>query len=99
MRIAVTKFMKSGICTYVHEAVQKMFDEYLEPFFKKFDSHIFRQEKLWCEHCDLAFKRNLNAVKAVYTKFSGKYAYPGAPKFMSLDEFTEFVTICGVISD
>ena len=95
----MTKFIKTGICTNAFDAVQKLFTDHLDPFFSKFDSHKWRQDKLWCEECDLVYKRSLTAVKAIYQKYSGKYAMPGAPRFTSLDEFVQMVTESGVISD
>ena len=67
--------------------------------FKKFDSHLFRKERLWTEDCDLAFKRNLKGVHSLYAKYSGRYALPSAPRFMSMDEFVSLVQDGGVVSD
>ena len=90
-RLSTTKFIKTGICTYFYESVEKLFREYLDPFFAKFDSHIWRREKLWCEDTDLVFKNSLKAVQDLYKKYSGKYSLPGAPRFTSMDEFITMV--------
>ena len=99
VRLALTKYVKTGICQTAFDAMNKMFDDHLEPFFQRFDSHKFRRDYLWCEECDLVFKRSINAIKTLYSKFSGKYALPGAPKFMSLEEFIALVSMSGVVDD
>lgn len=45
------------------------------------------------------FKRYLPAVKKVYEKFSGKYAMPGATKYMSSDEFFDLIEVCGIVNE
>ena len=79
--------------------MQNSFENYFLPFFQGFDCHTFRKEKLWNEECDLVFKRLYKIVQALYVRFSGKYALPGQPKYMSLDEFIEMVSQSGVVSD
>lgn len=77
VRLAITKYFKTGICASVYDSLDKMFSENVVPFCSKFDSHKFRKDHLWNEDCDLVFKRNLNAIKTLYNKYSGKYALPG----------------------
>ena len=43
VRLSTTKYIKTGICQYVHEAVEKLFTDHLDAFFSKFDSNIFRR--------------------------------------------------------
>jgi len=66
---------------------------------KQYDCHKFRKERLWNEECDVTFNRFYKIVQALYTRFSGKYAMPGSPKFMSLDEFIDLVTIAGIVDE
>ena len=54
---------------------------------------------MWNEHCDYVFKRYMTAVKKIYEKFSGKYAMPGAPRYMSSDEFYDLVETIGIVDD
>ena len=35
----------------------------------------------------------------IYKKNSGRYALPGATKYMSLDEFFDLICACGVVDD
>jgi len=35
----------------------------------------------------------------VYSKYTGKYAMPGQPKFMSLDEFVELINTAGIVDE
>lgn len=99
VRLATTKYVKSGIAPSVVEAVQKLFADQVEPFLGKFNSMTFRKDSLWCEDCDLVYKRSINALKQLYGKYSGKYAMPGATKYMSMDEFIEMITTSGVVDD
>ena len=99
VRIAITKFFKNKIVETIPEAVQKIFEEHMKTFFSQFNCHKWRRENLWNEPCDVAFKRHLNTVERIYKANSGRYALPGAPKFMSLDEFYDLITSCGVVDD
>lgn len=99
VRLSIDKFIKSGQTKSYLEALKLAFDNHFLPFFKQFDSHHFRRERLWNEECDNTLKRFTKVLTALYTKYSGKYALPGAPKFMSLDEFTEMITNAGVVDD
>ena len=99
MRLASTKYLKTGVCKTVHESLEKLFDDHLNQYFKTFDSGAFRREKLWCEECDVVFKRNLNAIKSVLLKYSGKYSTPGQLKYMSLDEFSSCLQDSGVLNE
>ena len=68
-----------------------MFDEFLLPVFKEYDSHIWRKKYLWVEEVDYVLKIGIPALKDIYKKFSGKLALPGAPKYMSCLEFEELI--------
>jgi hypothetical protein len=54
---------------------------------------------LWNENNDLALKRQYKTLLKLYEKYSGRYAVPGAPKFVSPQEFVKMVEDSGVISD
>jgi hypothetical protein len=47
VRLAIVKYVKSGLCKNVAEAVDKIFKDHLDEYFKTFDSSLFRKEKLW----------------------------------------------------
>ena len=68
-----------------------MFDEFLYPAFKEYDSHIWRKKYLWVEEVDYVLKVGIPALKDLYKKFSGKLALPGAPKYMSCLEFEDLI--------
>lgn len=53
------------------------FENYFLKFFRGFDCHRFRKERLWNEPCDIVFRRFIKVVQALYARFSGKYAMPG----------------------
>lgn len=75
------------------------FELHFTPFFSQFDCHKFRRERLWNEECDNTFKRFPKVLTALYNKYSGKTALPGAPKYMSLDEFDEMIQSIGILDD
>ena len=70
---------------------QIMFDEFIQPHFKKYDAHIWRKEKLWEEWVDYSLKISLPGLKEVYKKNTGKFSMPGAPKFMTCIEFEDMI--------
>ena len=99
VRIAITKYFKTKIAETIPAAIEKLFNDNLSAFFTQFNCHKWRRERLWNEECDLAYKRNMNTFEKIYRQNSGRYALPGAPKFMSLDEFFDLVCSCGVVDD
>lgn len=99
VRLAITKYFKSGLIDSMFESVRKMYDELVLPLFKKYDSHDFRINKLWCEECDNIYKNNLKVISDLYGKYSGKMSLPGQPKFMCLEEFIDLITDSGVVDD
>jgi NLR family CARD domain-containing protein 3 len=98
-RIALTKYFKTKEVKSQLEAIRKLFSEHLLPFWRLFDCHKWRKERLWNEKWDHVFKRYLTAVKSIYSKFSGKYAMPSAPKFMSFDEFFDLICTAGAVDE
>ena len=88
VRLASTRYIKFlKETTSPFEASTKLFNDYLIPYWKKFSASYWRRKMLHREEVDLSLKHSLPTLKKVYQKFSGKYASPGAPKYMSLDEF------------
>ena len=77
VRLAIDKYIKSGQTKSFSEAVYLSFSNYFLRFFKGFDCHRFRRERLWNEPCDIIFKRFFKVVTALYARYSGKYALPG----------------------
>jgi hypothetical protein len=45
------------------------------------------------------YKRYLTAIKKIFDKYSGRYAMPSAPQFMSFDEFFDLMSVAGVIDE
>lgn len=99
VRIAKTKFVKNKICKDTAEAIEKLYNDHLKSNFEKYDCHKWRTTYLWNEHCDYVFKRYMTAVKKIYDTFSGKYAMPGATKYMSSDEFFDLIDQIGIVDD
>ena len=99
VRIGITKYFKTGIWKTLYESIHKCFEEHFKPFLEKFDSKTWRNKELWTEEWDTVFKRYHSTLTKVYSKFSGKYALPGAPHFMSIDEFFEIIWATQVVND
>ena len=103
IRLCLQKYVKSGAGgeegRRMSEGMKIMFERDLYPCFSKYDSHRWRKEKLWVEEVDLALKHGLPLLKEIYKKNTGKSALPGAPKFMSLEEFTDLIVNAKVLSD
>ena len=98
-RIALTKYWKKGEVANPIDAVKKMFSQYITPFGKGFNCHTWRRTVLWNEKCDHVFKRYLKSIKGMYDKFSGRFATPSSPNFMSLDEFFDVICQSGVVDE
>ena len=76
-----------------------MLEEYILPLFESTDSHIWRKNNLWREECDLAVKRQYRTIQRLYIQYSGRYAFPSAPQFVSPVEFAEMIEQSRVIND
>jgi len=80
-------------------AIKIMFDEFLYPHFKKFDSHVWRKEILYDEWVDYSLKIALPSLKEVYKANTGKLSMPGAPKFMSCIEFEDMIVKANCLNE
>ena len=98
IRLADQKYLKSGACKTFLDALGLWMNQ-LRPSFASTDSHIWRKEELWRDEVDLALKHQYKTIQKLYEKYSGKFALPGAPKFVSPLEFAQLVDDSGVISD
>jgi hypothetical protein len=62
------------------DAVKRLFENNLLPFFKKFECHQFRKSKLWNEECDAVAKKYMKVLQELFRKYSGRYALAGQAK-------------------
>eukprot|EP00349_Pseudokeronopsis_sp_Brazil_P001734 CAMPEP_0202969694 /NCGR_PEP_ID=MMETSP1396-20130829/15550_1 /ASSEMBLY_ACC=CAM_ASM_000872 /TAXON_ID= /ORGANISM="Pseudokeronopsis sp., Strain Brazil" /LENGTH=166 /DNA_ID=CAMNT_0049697565 /DNA_START=216 /DNA_END=716 /DNA_ORIENTATION=- len=81
------------------DAVKKLFEGRAGNFFRSFDSHLWRQNVLWCEYTDVVFKAYMPVIKMLYKENSGRYTLPGCSNFMSLEEFAEVIANTGICTD
>jgi len=81
------------------EAIEKCLNENIVKTFENIDSHKWRLEKYWNEECDTVLKKYLPIIKELFKRYSGKYALPGKPKFVSMDEFIQMVNDTGVVDE
>ena len=85
VRLAVTRFVKKEkTASGPLEAIKQMYSFYLKTYFTRFTAKKWRDKILHQEEIDLVLKHGLRVLKELYLRFSGKFANPGAPKYMSL---------------
>jgi NLR family CARD domain-containing protein 3 len=101
VRLCQTKYIKNGaggptVKTWT-TAMTAFLRNQLLPYFKQFDSHAWRKQICWQESVDLIIKISLQVLKAIFVKFSGRNAAPGAPRFMSLSEFQDMIVVGAVV--
>lgn len=76
-----------------------MFAQYLDTYFDRFKASVWRKKILHREEIDLVLKQGLGTLKFIYQKFSGKFANPGAAKYMSMIEFQDIFLPTGIFND
>lgn len=76
-----------------------MIESYLNPYFERFQAANWRKNVLHREEIDLTLKHGIRVLKEIYLKFSGRFANPGAPKYMSLTEFMEIFLDSGIFNE
>ena len=102
IRLCLRKYVKnqySGPNVGIAAAMPLMFDEFLEPAFKQFETQSWRKDRLWREEIDYVLKVSLPTLREIYRKFSGKIAMPGAPKYMCCLEFEQLISETGCLSE
>ena len=71
VRMANTKFAEKGQCKSVHDALQRVIDEFIMPnSVEKMEGQQWRINELWTLEVDLLFKANLKSIQKVFSKFS-----------------------------
>ena len=102
IRLCLQKYVKNkyaGNDVGMRAAMELMFNDFMYPVFKRFDSHAWRKKNLWVEEVDYVLKVGLPALRDVYKKFVGKFSMPGAPKFMSVCEFEDMIVEVNCLND
>ena len=72
IRIAISKYGKGVFTTNIAEAITKIFTDNIIPNIKlkgKVDVNQFRVERLYNEEVDIAFKKHIPLLKAIYSRF------------------------------
>ena len=54
---------------------------------------------LWREEVDYTLKISLEPLRAIYKKYIGKNAMPGAQQYMSFLEFTDCILAANCLSE
>lgn len=100
VRLCQTKYIKNGAGGTAKtwtECLTMMLNDVVIPYFKQFDSHAWRRKVCWQENVDYVLKKSLPVLKDIFKRNSGRYAAPGAPKFMSLFEFIDMLELGSVL--
>lgn len=99
VRIAVQKYIKSGLMTNHYEAVYKLMEENVLPYLRKFDATEFRIGKLYKETCDYILRKHLQTLKEIYKRASCVDAVPDEDAVMSMGEFVDLMICSGVVDE
>ena len=102
IRLCLRKYVKNEFCgpnLSIVDGMTRMFDEFLEPTFKQYETQSWRKLHLWREEVDYTLKVSLQTLKELYKMFSGRIALPGAPKYMCCLEFEQLISEAGCLSE
>jgi hypothetical protein len=88
VRIALDKYLKTGICKTESTALARFAAEHVKPILK-FDSNKWRQERYLNEEVDQVYINNLDVLQKFYVRYSGKYSQGGEKPWMSVEEFMQ----------
>ena len=100
VRLAVDKYIKTGVTKSYLEAVKSAFENHYLTYFQNFQSHRFRKDRLWRQEIDVLYTRLEPALRAIFHRYSGKYIAPGQlVRTTSLDEVIEMMTGAELVDD
>lgn len=74
------------------EAIIKLMDEHVLPYLRRFDTNLFRMDKLYKETCDSMLRQHMQVLEDIYDRASSLDAKPGEDSVMSIGEFTKLIT-------
>ena len=66
-----------------------MITDYLKPYFKHYNAHIWRKKSFWTEDCDLAIKQQYKTLQKVFEKYVNKAQKQ--VKALTVTEFAEII--------
>lgn len=81
------------------QAIIKTFDDHIMPYFNTFNSHDFRDDRMYTESVDMVIGKYFQNFKDIFAKYSGKEAIGGEIKYMALSEFVDLVVTTQVIDE
>ena len=95
IRLCFQKYVKNqyaGPDINIQTGMSMLFQEFLQPTFKAYDSHEWRKKYLWVEEIDYVLKLALPSLKLVFKKFTAKKKSAGASnKMISVIEFVNMI--------
>jgi hypothetical protein len=97
VRIAISKYYRSGICNSYEESIKRLMEENVLPYLNRFNSTDFRISKLYKEQCDYILRKHLNTLKEIYKKASCVDMVPDEDSVMSMMEFVDLILSTGVV--
>ena len=100
VQLALTKFVKTGKCTSAYDAVSKLLEENILPNSDMVVQRNFRLQRMYVESVDVALKRNIGVIEALYKKYSGRENLPGEkPKTVSSGEWAMLCADANLVDD
>jgi len=100
VRLAIDKYIKTGITKSYLEAIKSAFENHYITYFRNFQCHRFRKERLWRQEIDVLYTRLEPALGAIFHRYSGKYIAPGQQtRTTSLEEVIEMMTGAELVDD
>lgn len=99
VRLAVDKYVKTGIEKLPSVAVERIINEHLKGFFERFDFNRWRWNRYLTEDCDKVFKAYLPILQLIFHTNSRLQVKPGQKPFMSLSEFQLICASAGLLNE
>ena len=99
VRLAVDKYVKTGLEKRPSVAVERLINEHLEGLFERFDANRWRWSRYLTEDCDKVFKAHLPILQLIFQTNSRLQVKPGQRPFMSLPEFQLICASAGLLNE
>eukprot|EP01029_Cantina_marsupialis_P013887 TRINITY_DN307_c2_g4_i5.p1 TRINITY_DN307_c2_g4~~TRINITY_DN307_c2_g4_i5.p1 ORF type:complete len:1353 (+),score=428.01 TRINITY_DN307_c2_g4_i5:100-4158(+) len=99
VRVAQTKFVRSKICNSIPVATRVLIQKHLLPFARRHRASRWRNTRVFQESCDTILKDNLDKLHVIFERHSGRFARPGAPHYMSLEEWTDLMEDSHIVDE
>jgi hypothetical protein len=105
IRSAMKKYCENGELENEGDAVDRFWNDYLHPYKNKmqvshpyqYDTHKWRINRFWNEHCDNIFKAYSQLFLFLFNKYGGMSPKPSSK--VDLQEFSQMIEDSGILND